>query len=273
MTEQVKQQDSDSLSQEASGSLASDLGTRPKVEEERPSDGIRNARPSPRPRMPAEFVEAADAAIARHRKRKWAPEIWDTGEAWECPYAQEDHDRWFALLFEIFGTRQAAVVDVFFAQLQEFAGKNWKSQGGWITDEKEMRTLFSIIASLKPRNEAEAAYAAQLCALHMAAMKLGQSMGSTWGGDPRTIAVLNKTVRAFGEGLLNFRRMQGKGRRTVQVIKVETHRHEHKHKHLEGGSQFGGQPHATGASLLEAGTPMPSARAVRSALPRAGGEG
>src|SRR5918994_2209140 len=135
---------------------------------------------SDKPRMPDEFIAAADAAIAKHRKRKWSPEIRDTGEAWECPYADEDADRWWALLFEIFGTRQSAVVDVFFSQLQQLAGKNWRANSGWITDEKDMRTLFSIIASLKPRNEAEAAYAAQLCALHMSAMKLGEAIGNSW---------------------------------------------------------------------------------------------
>lgn len=225
-----------------------------------------------KPRMPKEFIAAADSAIARHRKRKWAPEICDTGEAWECPYAEEDHDRWFALLFEIFGTRQAAVVDVFFSQLQQLAGKNWRAESGWITDEKEMRTLFSIIASLKPRNEAEAAYAAQLCALHMAAMKLGETMGKTWGGDPRTIAVLNKTVRAFGDGLLNFRRLRGRGQKTVQVIRVEAHRHDHKHVHIEGGTEFGGQPQATGAPLLEGSTKMPGKGSIRQAVPRSGRE-
>lgn len=221
---------------------------------------------SAKPRMPRDFVTQADAAIARHRKRKWAPEIVDAGDGWDCPYADEDRDRWWALLFEIFGTRQSAVVHVFFDQLQELTPKRWKAESGWISDEKVMRTLLSVVAALKPRNEAEAAYASQLCALHLSAMKLGEAVGQTWGGDARTIAVLNKTVRAFGDGLLNFQKLQGRVRRSVQVIKVETHRHEHKHVHLEGGSQFGGQPHATGASLLETSAEVPSEGSFRTSV-------
>lgn len=199
--------------------------------------------PETKPRMPVEFIVAADEAIARHRKRKWTPEIRDTGEAWECPYADEDQDRWWALLFQIFGTRQSAVIDVFFAQIQQLLGKSWSAEKGWITDEKEMRNLFSIISSLKPRNEAEAAYAAQLCCLHISAMKLGQVVGSTWGADARTVAVLNKTVRAYGEGLLNFQKFRGGGSR--QRITVRKHsQHEHKHIHLhQGGGENGNQPH------------------------------
>ena len=231
------------------------------------------ANTNDKPRMPAEFIAQADAAIARHRKRKWTPEICDTGQAWDCPYSDHDRARWWALLFEVFGTRQAAVVDVFFSQLQLIVPKTWQAESGWITDEKEMRTLFSIIASLKPRNEAEAAYAAQLCALHISAMKLGQAIGSSWGGDARTVAVLNKTVRAYGDGLLNFQRLRGRGLKTVQVIKVETHRHDHKHIHLEGDGKIGGQPHATGAPLLEAGAEMPGPDEVRTVLPVPGCQG
>jgi hypothetical protein len=221
-----------------------------------------------KPRMPVEFVAQADAAIARHRKRGWVPDVLERENCWECPYSDDDKDRWWALIFEVLGTRQTAVVDVFWTQLCGLLGKDWNAdKGGWITDEKQIRTLLAMMSAMKPRNEAEAAYAAQLCALHISAMKLGGANASSWGPDPRTAAVLNKTVRAYGDGLLNLQRLQGKGRKSVQVIKVETHRHDHKHIHLEGVTKNGEQPDATGAKFIETSAPLPGENAGGKVVP------
>lgn len=224
--------------------------------------------------MPVEFVPEADAAIARHRKRRWVPEVLERENCWECPYVDEDKDRWWALVFDILGTRQTAVVDVFWTQLCGLLDKDWQAEkGGWITDEKQIRTLLSMMAAMKPCNEAKAAYAAQLCALHVSAMKLGGAIASTWSPDPRTAAVLNKTVRAYGDGLLNLQRLKGKGRKSVQIIKVETHRHDHKHIHLEGVAKNREQPDATGARVVETSASLPGENAGGQVVPLPSREG
>ncbi len=215
-----------------------------------------------------EFIAQANAAIARHRRRRFVPNVLERENCWECPYADEDKDRWWALVFDILGTRQTAVVDVFWTQLCGLLGKAWQAEkGGWITDEKQIRTLLSMMAAMRPHNEAESAYAAQLCALHISAMKLGAAIASTWTPDPRTAAVLNKTVRAYGEGLLNLQRLRGMGQKSVQIIKVETHRHEHKHLHMEGVAKNGEQPDATGTKTVEGSASLPSENAGGRVLP------
>lgn len=225
--------------------------------------------------MPAHLAPQADAAIVRHRKRQWVPEIEQGKDGWHSPFARQDDDRWWALLFEIFGTRQTAVVNMFFEQLGALCGATWRAEWEqWTANEAELRSLFAIVQSLKPRNEAEAAYAAQLAALHFTAMKLARGANRYQDGDTRTTAILNKTVRAYGDGLLIMQRLKGKGRKTVQVIKVETHRHDHRHVHVDGGStESGGQPHTKPTDSVTGLRALPSESPDGTIMPISGREG
>ena len=158
---------------------------------------------------------------------------------------------------------------MFFEQLGALCGSTWSAEWEqWAANEGELRSLFAIVQSLKPRNEAEAAYAAQLAALHFTAMKLARGANRYQDGDARTAAILNKTVRAYGDGLLNMQRLKGKGRKTVQVIKVETHRHDHRHVHIEGGSvENGGQPHTKPADGIAKLCALPSQDPLAAVVP------
>lgn len=55
---------------------------------------------------------------------------------------------------------------------------------------------------------------------------------------------------AYGDGLMTMRKLNGKGARSVQVIKVQTHRHNHQHIHLEGSANNGGQAQAKAAGAI-----------------------
>lgn len=216
-----------------------------------------------KPRMPEVLRPLADAALARVRKMGAVPMVWEMPEdvksgaqgsrcsGWFlCPYDKQDEDRWYGLIMEIFGTRNEAVAHMFMVQLAALCDKNWQAPGGWHTDEVQMTQLLTIIHDLKPRNTAEAGLAAQLCALHLSAMKLGSAIAQTWSPDPRTVAIMAKTARAYSDGLITMERLKGRANKSRQTIKVEKHTHTHQHIHLEGEAKFGGQAHAKAARAV-----------------------
>ena len=204
-----------------------------------------------KPRLPAPMRARANAAIHKHEGRAIPPRIDVDGDdfsAWfSSPYADEDQDAWQALLFEAFGTRSSSVVSCFVRQLAQFVQRDWDDRAGkWKPSQDEFNTVLALVGALKPRDEAQAAYAAQLAALHLAAMRLAKRVTGEGYADERTVAVMNKTVRAYGDGLAQMQRLQGKSRTTRQSIKSETHRHVHQHIHLTsdgGDDDFGGQLH------------------------------
>ena len=205
---------------------------------------------SRKPRMPANLRNMADDAIDRHRARVAVPAphaktdgVEITGVA--CPYSNLDKGRWEALLFDAFGTRSSNVVEAALMQMANLAGKCWDN-GEWVPDARQFQAVLQLVASMKPENEAQAAYAVMLAATNKAGMDLASNMGSL--PDARSVAVLNKTVRTFGDGLEQMKRLQGKRSRAV-------HQHIHVHRH-EGGDDHGGQSHATG------GTPLIEGRAA-----------
>src|SRR5438105_1971196 len=68
--------------------------------------------------MPDVLRPLAEAAIKRHKKRPYAPDVVTQPEQrylqeLTCPYRDEDHDLWSALLLECFGTRVFAVGQCF----------------------------------------------------------------------------------------------------------------------------------------------------------------
>ena len=239
----------------------------------------RRNRP-PLPRMPDQFRDLADEAIARHHQRGLVPEILMGENVWVCPYAKEDEDRWTALLFEIFGTRQGRVVSAFSQQLENIGTRVWTrghahTKGRWHLENNELTQMLAIILSLKPQDEAQAAYAAQLVALHLSAMKLSSAQASTWGGDPRTAAILNKTVNAYGLGLERMRRLQGKvePRQTHQTIEVHYHDNRQTAVFNGGVPPNGSQPHGTNGGEAIPRTALPRPQSGGEALPSASGEG
>lgn len=219
-----------------------------------------------RPRMPANMAPFADEAVRKHSRRPLPPKVEMAGSEFApvllSPYAEEDQEPWLALLLQSFGTRSASVATCFLAQLSFLCRRDWDGDANqWKPSQEEFDAALAIVNSIKPRNEAQAALAAQLVALHFAAMRLAQRVTGEGHIDDRTVAVLAKTVRAYGDGLTNMQRLQGKSRSTRQTIKSETHRHVHQHVHLasDGGSeQIGGQLHGRIASPPDKCPALPS---------------
>lgn len=203
--------------------------------------------------MHPDLAAQADALIERHKARPFMPPMLaDKERCFAPPYRSErDKERWWALFFDAIGTRQQAVVTMFIRQMEGLVDNRYRNDWGqWVADEEQMIAGFAFLQSLKPRTIAEAALAAQLYALHLSTMKLGRGLSHQANGDARTAATLARSIRAYGDGLLTMRKLKGKDKRSVQIIKVQTHRHDHQHIHLEGGSINGGQAQAKATSAV-----------------------
>jgi hypothetical protein len=227
--------------------------------------------------MPRELAVLADAAIQRHHKRKFVPALVQDQVGWDCPYAADDESRWWALLFDMFGTRSAATVTMFLDHLSELLEASWNEDWRqWVVaDPGNMVALLTMIQSMGVKNEAEAGLAAQLVALHLNAMKLSKGALRSHGGDARSVAILSKAARAYSDGLRSLSELQGKRRSSKQTIRVESHKHVHQHVHFEGGAgENGGQPHAQPpARVVEASATLPSQGSNGEALSIAGSSG
>jgi hypothetical protein len=188
-----------------------------------------------------------------------------------CPYAQEDDERWWFLLAEAFGTRDLDVISYFLDSLGKLCPAVWDDERkAFRPREVDFNALLAIVGSVRPQNEAQAAYAAQLAALHISAMKLG-GMATERYCDARTVAILNKTVRAYGDGIERLARLQGKiaPRAIHQTFEV----HKHEHVHVDGGAApFGGQPHGATAGETISSTALPGPCPNGEALPLPGSE-
>jgi hypothetical protein len=221
--------------------------------------------------MPKSLRPLADKAIARHMKRPLPPKINVEGEVgceytFSSPYAKEDGEAWEALLFQAFGTRRITVAQYFIGALVGLVKGVWDAEGHkWRPSQDEFDAIVAMVNSMQPRNEAQAAYAAQLCALHLSAMRLAKHT-TTHHADPRTVRALTKTVRAYGDGLVTLQRLQGRSRTVKQSIKSESHKHVHQHIHYHGGgAENGSQPHGASEGTghnQSAGTRLIEARAT-----------
>lgn len=235
-------------------------------------------RKADKPRLPANLRPLADAAIERHIDRPIPPSIVVkgcelSGLTFSSPYAPADDDAWQALLFQAFGTRSIPVVRAFLTHLAKVGPKEWDGKASrWSPSQDSFEQALAILNAINPKNEAQAAYAAQLCSLNICAMRMGERMGEY--PDARSMRAFTKAVRAFGDGLETIERLKGKRRRSKQTIEV--HHHEHKHIHYSGGgSENGGQPHATaaGATLIESRATLPGKEPLGEIVPIAGRKG
>lgn len=214
-------------------------------------------------RMPAKLRAKADQAKQRHQKRAIAPDVavkvTPTGWDYENPYRAADEPAWWALFYEAFGTRHGGVASTFIEHLARLCSWSFDMEKGWQPKEGELQTAISIVQSMKPRNESEAALAAQAVALHFASMKLGRFIGTVTYPDARSVASLAAVSKAYAGTLETNQKL--KGRKTArQRITVHHERHVHHHQHVhveEGGANSGGQSHAPtlgeGSSRIEHG--------------------
>lgn len=203
-----------------------------------------------KPPMPAKLRQRAKAAKERHQTRPIAPEIEITAKAngWSYgnPYRPADELAWCALLLEAFGTRQSGVADVFISHLAGLCSSQWdQTAAAWRPNEHELRTAIAMVQSLAPRNEGEAALAAQAVAVHFATMKLAHNLAGRSCPDSRALAALAALSKAYVRQLEAMQALKGrKVSRQKITVRYEKHDHKHVHVHHEGGSaEFGGRVH------------------------------
>ena len=238
-------------------------------------------------KLPIGMQALGDAALDEMYLRPAAPRILiekakDDGWAFGCPYEPgkdcKNLNRWEALLFQAFGTRSSGVMNHFLSVFTKLVGNGvWdEERKAWMPRQDDFDAILCMVHSLAPENEAQAAYAAQLCALHLSAMKLGETCSHSYA-DERTRAVMNKTVRAYGDGLERMARLQGKlqPRAVNQTIEVRYYDHRDQRSiHIAGGAgQIGGQPHGADGGALIPRPALPSPQSGGAAVPVPSGEG
>lgn len=225
-----------------------------------------------KPTMPVKLRQRAKAAKERHQARPIAPEIEITADAdgWSYgnPYRLADELAWCSLMFEAFGTRQSGVANVFVNHLANLCSTRWDdSAKAWRPNEDELRTAIAMVQSLAPRNEAEAALAAQAVAVHFATMKLAQHLAGLSNADSRTLAALAALSKAYVRQLEAMQTLKGR-KVSRHKITVRNERHVHYHHHAQRrGSEIGGQPYGPHATVTEEHASLPSPHATGVVVP------
>tara|TARA_R110000824_G_scaffold401792_1_gene616552 strand:+ start:18693 stop:19523 length:831 start_codon:yes stop_codon:yes gene_type:complete len=206
---------------------------------------------------PDDLVKAVDAAKARALKRSHGPPLFirsndDGTTEWDCPFAieREDHEGWVWLLLDAFGTRYATIAGVFLNHLQDLCHPGeWsrENDGEWIPDHGEAAMLVHVVGALRPKNEAQAALAAQMAACHLLTMRVAKRVADN-PEDHRMVGSFARLAQASAAQFKTMASIQGKSRTTRQKITVshEKHIHDHQHIHIDRGpTENEHQPHAT----------------------------
>ena len=223
-------------------------------------------RPEPAPELRKWEAEAE----ARMFKRPYPPNImfepagFDE-EHWTSPHS--DEGLWTLQLGAAFGTRSLAVLATFMDQLEALCGRNiWDEEARqWRLDENEFSAALAMVNSIKPRNEMEAALAAQMVAVHLMTMK-ATARALKYDDDTKTAAVAGKLARTFVMQLEALHAIKGKRRTTRQTIKVSKELHQHVHYH-RGEDGNGRQPHGPSAEIIDGRAALPSPQPGGDAVP------
>jgi hypothetical protein len=175
------------------------------------------------------------------------------------------------MLCDALGTRSTDTAHTFLRQLTQLCPQYWHSngeagQGEWVAGEDEINMVLAMVAGIRPRNEMEAALAAQMVAVHLMTMRTAAS-ALRHGGHiiPGTAAIAGKLARTFAMQAEALAKMKGKrsSRQTI-TVRQEKHVHHHQHVHLAGGpGENGGQSHEaarteqpTGSAALLSAEPV-----------------
>lgn len=227
-----------------------------------------------KPPLPKILEPAVAEAKARHRQRHANPGVAvevektsKTGYVLASPHS--DTDAWQAMICDALGTRSDATAQTFLSQLTELCTPSWRpaedpdGPGEWCPDERELNFILNFVAGVRPRNEMEAALAAQMVGVHLVQMRLlARTLGSGYVV-AEDAAVLSKLARTFVTQIEAMAKLKGgKTSRQKITVKHEKHVHTHQHVHIEGGaSENGSQAHGTrdaGAVQLEGRPALPS---------------
>lgn len=236
----------------------------------------RKRRARKRPEPADELREWEQGAERRTSARPYPPGVMLEAagmneEHWTAPHS--DPGLWTLQLADAFGTRSRAVISTFMTQLEALCGPtHWDDEARqWRLDENQFSAALAIVNSVKPRNEMEAALAAQMVAIHLLTMQVA-ARALRYDGDTRTAATAAKLARAFTDQMAALKAHRQRGRTSKQSITVRKELHQHIHYH-RGEGESDGQPHERGAAPADERPALPSPEPGGEPLPLPGNEG
>jgi hypothetical protein len=141
----------------------------------------------------------------------------------------------------------------------------------WRLDESQFNAALAVVNGVKPRNEMEAALAAQIVAIHLLTMKV-TAFAIRHEYDTRTAATAGKLARTFTLQMETLQSLRGKKRTAHQSIKVTKELHQHVHYH-RGEGESEGQAHEREAATVDQCAALPSPEPGGEAVPLPGDEG
>ena len=222
------------------------------------------------PPMPADLKRSVAEATKRMGRRPPSPgvQIEKIGHRVEHTSPHTDLAAWEVQICDAFGTRSWSTMRVFLRQLTALCALHLDEAGSWMPSEVELNAALNIVNGVRPRNEIEAAMAAQMVAVHFMTMKVSAyAISHSW--DHRTTAIAGKLARTFVMQADGLQRLKGRRQTAKQVINVnKTEIHEHRTVVMAtpGGVENGGQVHGAAGSGRVAGSARP-ALVGSSALP------
>ena len=223
-----------------------------------------------KPPMPAILEPIADRACKRHKVRHANPGVAvDVEKASETGYVigspHSNLEAWEAMVCDALGTRSISTAKTFLNQLTALCSQNWHEAedggGEWCPDERELNMVLNIVSGIKPKNEMEAALAAQMVAVHLMQMKLSARALSGYVV-AEDAAIASKLARTFVMQIDALSRLKGKRSSSKQTIIVRQEKHVHHHQHLH----VDGDPPARRSQPHEANKPRIGGDGTRPAL-------
>lgn len=197
---------------------------------------------------PATYRKSLEKAQARTLKRDHGPVMTVDPEttALTSPFSEAEEE-WRWMVIDTFGTRSHQVANVFLQHLSVLCAAAWNDAARcWVPNEDELTAVLHIVAAHRPKNEAEAALAAQIAATHMITMKVAKH-AYNHPYDSRTVSSYAKLAKAAASQVETMSGLKGKRRTTRQLINVvhEKHIHHHQHVHVGGAKKDEDQSDAT----------------------------
>lgn len=225
-----------------------------------------------RPEPAQELRDWEKQARARAHSRPYPPGIilepagFDE-EHWTAPH--NDIDLWTLQLADALGTRSLAVISAFMGQIEALCGKQgWDEEARqWRLDENEFSAALAMVNSIKPKNEIEAAMAAQMVAVHLMQMKMS-AYAIKYVGDGKAASVAGKLARTFAQQIETLQRLRAPNRTKRQSIKVSKELHQHVHYYdARGAGKTDRQPHGPATVETAVRETLHSQQSIRETLP------
>lgn len=210
---------------------------------------IKGPRLRRKPEPPESLNQAVDRAKERTRKRDTSIPLQlerdgdgelvldDRGRViWDWPFEGEqpvDWPAWSWMLLDAFGTRNAGIATTFLVHLLDLVGSDYDEKvAARVPRDGELQLLLGVVRSHRPKNEAEAAQAAQVAATYIISMRVAKEVVNR----PYDTRMISAYARLVSASAALSESAPGKKRRKTarQSIKVvrETHVHNHQHVHM-----------------------------------------